>query len=280
MFRRRREPAGADQPDQSGAAVDHDDDGADGADGADGSDSAASAASAATSGGADRDPGDAADSAEPLDPARPQGPWDVDDAPEDDVVRLDLGSIKVPGAPGMEIQVNLAEAGGSVIGVTAVQGESSLQLQAFAAPRREGIWAEVRRELAAEITKDGGLADVEEGPLGPSVRAQIPFPQPGGGSALTPVRFVGCDGPRWFLRGVLTGPAATDAATAEPLLAVFTGTVVVRGGQAHAPREALELRLPVAEGTDPDAPAEQVTGAEFREPLDLGGTGQQITEIR
>jgi hypothetical protein len=216
------------------------------------------------------------DYSDPVEPDRPTGPWDVDDAPEDEVVRLDLGSMRIPGTPGTEIQVNLDEAGGSVIAVTAVHGESTLQLQAFAAPRREGIWAEVRRELAAEITKDGGLADAEEIPIGTSLKAQLPFPQPGGGAALASVRFIGCDGPRWFLRGVLTGPAAADLALAEPLLGVFTGTVVVRGNEAHAPREALPLRLPdtVVQATDADGRPMD------RDPLDISGTGQQITEIR
>jgi hypothetical protein len=42
-------------------------------------------------------------------------------------------------------------------------------------------------------------------------------------------RFVGVDGPRWFLRGVIGGAATTDveAAAREDL---FRSIVVVRGG--------------------------------------------------
>lgn len=175
---------------------------------------------------------------------RPTGPWDVDDVPADEVVRLDLGSLLIPGTEGLEIQVNLDEATGGVVAATVVIGASALQLQAFAAPRSEGIWAEVRAELATEIARDGGRVDVESGaPDGP-LSAELPFPQPDGSTALGAVRFVATDGPRWMLRGVLSGAAAVDAAAAEPLLEVYRGVVVVRGSDPYAPREPLALRLP------------------------------------
>jgi hypothetical protein len=176
---------------------------------------------------------------------RPTGPWDVDDVPADEVVRLDLGSLLIPGEEGVEIQVNLDEATGGVVAVTVVIGTSALQLQAFAAPRSEAIWPEVRAELAAEIVRDGGrVVDADDGaPDGP-LAAELPFPQPDGSTALGPVRFVATDGPRWMLRGVLSGMAAVDAAAAEPLLDVYRGVVVVRGSDPYAPREPLALRLP------------------------------------
>lgn len=218
---------------------------------------------------------------EPPPVERPQGPWDVEDLPaDDDEVRLDLGSIRLPGFEGMEIQVNVAEAGGEVSAVTAVAGDAALQVAPFAAPRREGIWAEVRAELAAQIAAQGGTVDEVEGPFGTELRAQVPVTTPQGQAAdgqgrpaLAPARFVGVDGPRWFLRGVLTGRAAVDAAAAGPLEGVFRGTVVVRGGEPRAPRDPLPLRLPDS------APAPAPEPAPARPPLDLG-TGQFITEIR
>jgi hypothetical protein len=61
---------------------------------------------------------------------------------------------------------------------------------------------------------------------------------------MRPVRFVGVDGPRWFLRGLFAGAAAADPAAAAPLEAVFREVVVIRGEQPMPPRDLLELRLP------------------------------------
>lgn len=215
-----------------------------------------------------------------------QGPWDVADAPQDEVARLDLGSIRVPGLPGVEVQVNLDEASGTVVAVTAVHADSALQLQAFAASRNEPIWPDVRRELAAQITSDGGLADVEQDKSGDAgtLRAKVPFPQPDGSVALGEVRFIGTDGPRWMLRGVLSGRGASDPAAALTLLQVYRGVVVVRGNEAFAPTEPLPLRLPDQSGQpgpgvttgEPEQPA----GPAGLRPLDLDGTGQRITQTR
>jgi hypothetical protein len=60
----------------------------------------------------------------------------------------------------------------------------------------------------------------------------------------SPVRFIGVDGPRWFLRAVFSGPAAVDQDAASTLLDVVRATVVVRGDEAMAPRELLPLKLP------------------------------------
>ena len=50
--------------------------------------------------------------------------------------------------------------------------------------------------------------------------------------------------PRWFLRGLITGPAAEDAEAAQPLEAAFRGIVVARGTEPMPVREQLPLRLP------------------------------------
>jgi hypothetical protein len=88
-----------------------------------------------------------------------------------------------------------------------------------------------------------------------------------------PARFVGVDGPRWFLRAVFSGRAAIDDDAAGPLMAVVRDTVVVRGESAMAPREMLPLRLP-DEATMPSS--EPATDDELR-PFERG---PEITEVR
>ncbi|MEP7193354.1 MAG: DUF3710 domain-containing protein [Actinomycetota bacterium] len=190
--------------------------------------------------------------ASPRDAARGDGPFDRSEVPGLDG-RLDLGSLWLTGVPGMELRLEVEEESQNVVGVTAVLGDSAVQLQAFAAPRSEGIWDEIRTEIAASITSQGGTADQVSGPLGTELRAQMPGRGPDGRTVFSPVRFVGVDGPRWFLRAVLSGQAAADEGAASTLLDVVRRTVVVRGDEAMAPRELLSLTLPVQSGGEDTA---------------------------
>lgn len=188
----------------------------------------------------------------PSQPARAGGPFDRSEV-ESLEGRLDLGALWLTGVPGMELRLEIEEQTQNVVGVTAALGDSAVQLQAFAAPRSEGIWEEIRTEIAASITSQGGTADRVTGPLGAELRAQMPGRGPDGQTVFSPVRFVGVDGPRWFLRAVLSGRAASDEDAASALLDVVRATVVVRGDEAMAPRELLALRLP--DQPDPEGAA-------------------------
>jgi hypothetical protein len=123
----------------------------------------------------------------------------------------------------------------------------------------------------------GGSAEHTGGPFGQELRARIPD-ESGGTQA---ARFIGVDGPRWFLRGLLSGPAATDSAQAGRLEEVFRGVVVNRGVDAMAPRDPLLLHLPreAVEAAAAAAEAEEADGdGELR--LQLQERGPEITEIR
>ena len=170
--------------------------------------------------------------------SRDRGPWDEAEAPEDET-RMDMGSIRVRGVDGLQMQVQMDERTGAVSMITLGLGDASVQVQAFAAPRSAGIWPEIRAQIASSITSSGGLAEEVAGEFGGELSAQVPGP----GGALQPARFVGVDGPRWFLRGLFLGSAAPQGGSAE-LEAVFRDLVVVRGTEAMAPGEPLPLTLP------------------------------------
>jgi Protein of unknown function (DUF3710) len=186
---------------------------------------------------------DSATSPSPAAVSRSRGPFDRSEV-DGLEGRLDLGALWLTGAPGMELRLEVDQDSQSVVGITAVLEESAVQLQAFAAPRSEGIWDDIRTEIAASITSQGGTADQTSGPLGAELQARMPGQSPDGRTVFSPARFVGVDGPRWFLRAVLTGRAAIDEEAAGTLIDVVRTTVVVRGDHAMAPRELLELKLP------------------------------------
>jgi hypothetical protein len=59
-----------------------------------------------------------------------------------------------------------------------------------------------------------------------------------------PARFLGVDGPRWFVRGTITGPAGAGGEAAAALEQAFRDVVVVRGTEPMPVREPLPLTLP------------------------------------
>ena len=98
------------------------------------------------------------------------GPWDAgQDVP--DLERIDFGSLLVPTGEGIEVQVSVVD--NQPAWVTVMQGDSGLQLQAFAAPKSGGLWDEVRQEIAAEVTRSGGQCAEADGPFGVELRARI-----------------------------------------------------------------------------------------------------------
>ena len=223
---------------------------------------------------------------------RENGPWDVTEVDDPSAGgRVDLGGMWMPGRPGLEVRVEADQATSQVVAVTLVLGRSALQLQPFAAPKTEDIWDEVRGEIRAGITKQGGTADEVDGPLGTELRTKVPVRAADGSSSVQPARFVGVSGPRWFLRGVLTGQAAVEEGADTELVELFREVVVVRGFDPMAPREPIPLRLPAATlaaeaeaeargegGDDGDGDGDdKATRADDLNPFERG---PEITEIR
>ena len=190
---------------------------------------------------------DAAPEPAPPDPD-PQGPWDASAVREtvSTASYIDLGSLRVPAVAGMQLRLESMTPDGHPTAAVIVLAGSSLELRAFAAPRTTGIWEELREDITLELRRGRARTSVTDGPHGPEITSQVPVRDSQGHEAVVNVRFIGVDGPRWFLRGVLQGRAASDEAAAAPLREVLDQVVVVRDSQARPPREILPLRDPSA----------------------------------
>src|SRR5947209_11466715 len=175
------------------------------------------------------------------------GPWDEADAPDDGVGRIDLGALRLPALPGMELRLEVNQQQ-QVIGATLRSGDSLLSVAVFAAPRAGGIWNDVRAELARSASGQGGSLRDTQGPFGTELAGTVAGTAQGADgkemAVRVPARFLGVDGPRWFLRGMITGPAGAGGEEAAVLEEAFRGIVVVRGTEPMPVRDALPLRLP------------------------------------
>jgi len=218
---------------------------------------------------------------------RTRGPFDASEAPElPEGALVDLGALRLPALPGLELRLEVEEGSRRVVAATVGLGGSTAQIQVFAAPRTAGIWDEVRAEIAESVTRGGGATQEVRGSFGTELLARVPARTPDGRTGHRPARFIGVDGPRWFLRAVLSGAAVTDPEAAGPLERLLRATVVVRGADAMAPRDLLVLKLPTTGVTavagarppglaepapGPDAPGPQAPAEAAPQPLDRPG---------
>lgn len=206
-----------------------------------------------------------------LDPAA--GPWDSASGYPDQA-RMDFGSLLVPVKDGYDIQVMMSEEEG--ISVAVVHGDSGMQLQPFAAPRNAGLWHEVLPEIAQEVEKAGGQSAERDGPFGAELVARVAPQGAGAKVAPQPLRFIGVDGPRWFLRGLISGPAALDDQLTQQFREILSEVVVVRGEQAQPPRQPLQIQLPA----EARQAMESETAGQQPDLLNPFERGPEITETR
>ena len=176
-----------------------------------------------------------------IEPDPTTGPFDIRDAPDDEVERVDLGALQIPISEGFEIRVEVNEVQ-QVIAATLAAAEGTMQLGVFAAPRNEGIWDEVRAEIIDSLTgQTRAEATEQDGPFGTEIVGVVPED---GGKGTVPVRFVGVDGPRWFLRAMFAGSVAATAADAVMFEDALRQVIVVRGTEPLPVREPVPLQLP------------------------------------
>jgi len=176
--------------------------------------------------------------------ATSEGPWDSEDVPDDDLPRVDLGSLRVAPRDGAELRLQVDENTGEVQSVMLAGDDGALELRAFAAPRNGDLWSEVRPQIAADVAQHGGTATEREGRWGPELVCQVQVVLPDGKQGIQPSRIVGVNGSRWLLRATFLGQPAVEPETAGEWEDALTTVVVHRGTQAMPVGDALPLVLP------------------------------------
>ena len=185
----------------------------------------------------------ASDKSAPAD-RRTAGPLDVSEVQG---VRpyIDFGSMRIPSRENLQMRLEVEESTQRIVAVSMDFAGSSLQLQAFAAPKSEGIWHEIRSQMRDSIKAQGGETEERVGSFGPKLLAKIPLIDEAGiKSGHRLARFIGVDGPKWFLRGVIGGAALNDAKAAADIDDLFRSVVVVRDDVPLPPKDLLTLTIP------------------------------------
>ena len=79
------------------------------------------------------------------------GPWDSEEEFGEEN-RIDLGALQIPVRDGMQVRLDAEEGTNRILAVTLVHQGGAVQLQAFAAPRSEGLWKSVRTQIPVSYT--------------------------------------------------------------------------------------------------------------------------------
>lgn len=162
----------------------------------------------------------------PITRGKDTGPWDVSEAGSAGISLTDLGGLKIP-MPSDRDEIRMeAGDGGAPVAVTVVHGSTALQLQAFRSSAGRN-WSSVHSELGDSIKASGGEAKEWRGPAGIELRVDLPVAKPSGRMQ---VRMLGCDGPGWLLRGIVSGDGAAPDSRDMWAYNLFSDTVVSPAG--------------------------------------------------
>jgi len=178
---------------------------------------------------------------------REDGPFDINevDLDADDIQRLDFGSLVVTPFDGMQLQMQVNQ--DEVQSLLVVDGKSSIELVLFAAPLRSSMLADARAEMQTATKDAGGTMKLVEGPLGTEIRRSMPGERDGKRTNQASRTWL-AQGPRWLLRGTLTGQAAltdsVDEGEAQLLFEFFCNLVVRRGDKPLVPGTLIALEMP------------------------------------
>ena len=171
------------------------------------------------------------------------GPWDSNDPdrsePPQGWTAIDLGALIVHIPNDVELRMEVREEDNAVLGIEIEGKDLVMQLMAYAGPRSSDMWDEVRGEIAESIAAEGGTFSDRQCGARTHLIAVLKD-----GSKSVNARFIGYDGPRWFVRAVISGARAHDDSAIGGLQEIVNNVVVIRDDLARPMQEPLDLSLP------------------------------------
>lgn len=182
------------------------------------------------------------------------GPFDVTEAKSLENL-IDFGAVKLPNVNrNLSIKVELEEDTRRLVALTLQTEGSMLQISLFSAPKNNDVWQEVLEVLTSSLESQNAQVESVVGSFGRELLVAMQVPTEDGGSALQQIRFIGVDGPRWLLRGSITGDALNNLSEQAEIERIFRSIVVDRGSEAMPPRELVPLTMPPGNIAPPARP--------------------------
>lgn len=157
---------------------------------------------------------------------------------------LDLGSLRIPFIDDMKLELDLDQETNQVVSVSISIADSIASIQAFSAPSDEDAWPSVRDAILSQLTEQHVETKVELGRFGTEIHSFMPTLDQHGVEHVQDIRFVGIDGPRWFLRCTIGGMAAKPSKDSELIDNLIATIKVIRGDSPMPPGELLPLEIP------------------------------------
>lgn len=179
------------------------------------------------------------------------GPRDVSEV-DTSTGYVDMGSLLIPAIPGMQLRTQLAADGTTVLRALLVLGASGIQVSLAAAPKSGGVWDELRDQIRSGMETDGATVAAATTRYGEELLADMLVTMPDGSRATSRMRVIGREGPRWFARIDILGPAAQSLEAGADLERVIDRLVVVRDQAPRARLDLLPLHVPEGAVEVPD----------------------------
>jgi hypothetical protein len=182
------------------------------------------------------------------------GPFDLAEVANLENV-IDFGAVKLPNVNrNLSIKVELEEDTRRLVALTLQTQTSMLQVSLFSAPKNSPVWQEVLEVLTFSLESQNAQVDSVVGSFGRELLVTMDVPNEDVGVVRQQIRFIGVDGPRWLLRGSITGEAHSNLSEQAEIERIFRSIVVDRGPEALPPRELVPLTMPPGNIAPPARP--------------------------